>query len=193
MGSVKLKNAFPIVWGDLAYQNHWMRKITLAALVVGALSLAGVIALLNRKPMVVFLDSQANVIRPGSLISTETEVEKMARRYLETRYLWEVANQGDQLIRAKSFIASQSLKAFEKTASDLVAFSKGKNVSQRIYPTKILVNSKESKIEVVADRITEIQGLRAATLLRVSLYFQSGPRTAENPWGIYVIKEEEVQ
>lgn len=193
MGSVKLKNAFPIVWGDLAYQNHWMRKIALAALVVGALSLTGVIALLNRKPLVVMLDAQANVIRPGSQNSIETELEKMAHRYLEFRYIWEVGNQADQLMRAKSFIASQSLKAFEKTAAVLVAFSKGKNVSQRIYPTKILVNSKESKIEVVADRITEIQGLKAATLLRVSLYFQSGPRTAENPWGVYVIKEEEVQ
>lgn len=193
MGSIKLKSAFPIVWGDLAYQNHWMRKIALASLFVGALSMMGVLALLNRKPAFVFLDAQANVIRPGSQISAETEVEKMARRYLEVRYAWDANNQTEQLLRAKSFIASQSLKAFEKTASDLVSFSKGKNVSQRIYLTKILVNSKESRVETTADRITEIQGLKAATLLRVSLYFQNGPRTAENPWGLYVIKEEELQ
>lgn len=193
MGSIKLKNAFPIIWGDLAYQNHWLRKVTFGALLVGSLSLIGNFALLNRKPLVLMLDAQANVIRPGASISPESEGEKMARRYLEVRYVWDVANQANQLTRAKTFIAPQSLKAFDKTTADLIAFSKGKNVSQRVYPIKISVNSKDSKVEVVADRITEIQGLKAATLLRVNLHFQSGPRTNENPWGVYVIKEEEVQ
>ena len=193
MGSVKLKSTFPIVWGDLAYQNHWLRRITLGAILVGALSTVAVLALLNRKPLVVMLDAQANIIKPGGNATTETEAEKMARRYLEVRYVWDAANQADQLARTKAFIASQSMKAFEKTASDLVAFSKGKNVSQRVYPTKLSVNAKDNRVEIVADRITEIQGLKAATLLRVNLHYQNGSRTAENPWGVYVIKEEEVQ
>jgi len=193
MRSLQLKTSFPIVWGDLAFQNNWLRKIALTSLVMATLSLSLTIVLMNRKPLIVMMDAQANIVRSGATVPVESEAEKMARRYLDVRYVWQPSSQAAQLALAKRFIASQSLKAFEKTAAELVVFSKGKNVAQRVYPTAVGVDAKERRIEVTADRFTEIQGLKAATILRVNLFYQIGTRTLENPWGIYIIKEEEVQ
>lgn len=193
MRSLQLKTSFPIVWGDLAFQNNWLRKIALTSLIAAVLSFSLTIFLMNRKPLIVMLDAQANIVRPGATTPVELEAEKMARRYLDVRYAWQPGNQTAQLALAKRFIASQSLRAFENTATELIAFSKGKNVAQRVYPTVVGVDTKERRIEVVADRFTEIQGLKAATILRVNLFYQIGTRTLENPWGIYITKEEEAQ
>lgn len=193
MGSLKIKTNFPIVWGDLAYQNQWLRRIAIMAIGLALLSTLIVAVLLKRKPQIVVIDSQAYVVSIQGSAPLENEIEKATRRYLELRYVWQPDNQSSQLSSAKSFVAPQSLRAFEKTSADLVTFSKGKNVAQRVYPTSIHLNAKESRVEVVADRFTEIQGLKAATVLRVNLIYQTGPRTSDNPWGIYIIKEEEVQ
>ena len=191
MGS--LKSSYPIVWGDLAFQNQWLRKITIISLCLSLLSLTLAISLMKRKPQFVILGAQANVVQADGALSLESEVEKAARKYLELRYIWQPDDQAAHLAMAKSFVAIPSLKAFEKTASELVAFSNGKNVSQRIYPTSLSVDVKANRIQVIADRFTEIQGLKATTILRVNLIYQTGPRSLENPWGIFISKEEEVQ
>lgn len=151
------------------------------------------IILAGRQPTIVALDSGSSVINQQSTTSLQADAERTARRYLEFRYTWNPANKAAQLAFANKFIAPQSLKAFEKTSFDLVTFSKGKNVAQRVYPISVVANPKVSRVEVMADRFTEIQGLKAATVLRVGLVYQTGPRTLENPWGIYIVKEEESQ
>lgn len=193
MKPIQIKSGFPIVWGDLAFQNRWLRVIVMAALAVATISTATSAVLLRRKPVIVTLDQCGSVSLPGEPAPIEVEVEKAVRRYVDLRYSWKPENQAAILNSAKDFVAPQSLKAFEKTASELVTFSKGKNVSQRVYVTSTAVDAKASRIQVAADRFTEIQGLKAATALRVTLTYQTGPRTYENPWGIYVVKEEEVQ
>jgi hypothetical protein len=163
------------------------------SLTITAVSMTTSATLLQRKPVVVALDQCGNIEAQAGAAPLESEAEKAARRYLDYRYTWKPETQGANLAMAKSFVAPQSFKAFEKSAADLISFSKGKNVAQRIYPTSITVDAKDGRILATADRFTEIQGLKAATLLRVTLTFQPGPRTYENPWGIYVIKEEEAQ
>ena len=193
MGSLKLKTSFPIILGDLSFQNQWLRKMVGVSLFGTVIALLLVLAAANRKPLIVTMDTQANVIQPADDPTIESRAEKMVRRYLEFRYAWQPTNLPAQLSFAKNFVAAQSVKAFEKTASDLAAFSNGKGVSQRIYPISISVVAKDHHVEVTADRFTEIQGLKAATVLRVNLLYEVGTRTLENPWGVYIVKEEEVQ
>lgn len=193
MKPIKFKTNFPTVWGDLAYQNQMLRAFSMLALLVTIMSISVTFMLVGRKPTIVTLDSQANLIPPTGQVAIELEAEKAARRYLDLRYTWLPSNQSTALTAAKNFVAPQSMKAFEKTVADLVAFSKGKNVGQRVYPTSVAVDAKDDRIKISADRFTEIQGLKAATYLRVNLIYQTGPRTIANPWGIYVVKEEEVQ
>jgi hypothetical protein len=193
MKTLKLKSSFPLVWGDLAFQNQLLRQVTMAALLITILSMGTTLMLLRRKVNIIALNQRAEVVEQMNGVSVEQEVERAARRYVDYRYVWQPSNQAANLAQAKDFIAPQSVKAFEKTAMELVNFSKGKGVAQRIYPTSIIVDAKSNRVRIVADRFTEIQGLKAATYLQTNLSYQTGPRTSMNPWGIYIIKEEEVQ
>jgi hypothetical protein len=162
-------------------------------LVVTAFALCTSAILIRRKPIIVALDQCASVSALSDAPPIEAEVDKAARKYVDLRYSWGPDTLAVHLTRAKSFVASQSLKAFEKTITDLQTFSKGKTIGQRVYPTTVNPDAKNSKVQIIGDRFTEIQGLKAATILRVTLTYQTGPRTLENPWGIYVVKEEEAQ
>jgi hypothetical protein len=193
MTQIKLKTSFPHVWGDLAFQNNWLRLGMTLCLTITALSLCTSVVLIRRKPQIVALDQCANVAVLADAPPLEAEVDKAVRKYAELRYSWGADTQVTHLSRAKSFVAPQSLKSFDKTITDLQTFSKGKNIAQRVYPSAVNVDTKGNRVQIIGDRFTEIQGLKAATILRVTLTYQTGPRTLENPWGIYVIKEEEVQ
>ncbi|MGE3263190.1 MAG: hypothetical protein AB7K68_15525 [Bacteriovoracia bacterium] len=76
---------------------------------------------------------------------------------------------------------------------NVIRFSVDKIVAQRAYPVEIRVDLKKGIAVIEGDRITSIQGLKAAGDLRLELGFESGPRTEQNPWGVYVSKEKEFQ
>jgi hypothetical protein len=193
MKSIKIKSGFPTVWADLAYQNQLLKRFATGSIIVAFLSLSMALLLAKRKPIITTVDTHACVLPATEPASLEDEVDHAVRAYVKYRYEWKNETLSLQFLSAKYFVASQSIKAFEKTASDLATFLKGKSVSQRIYATGINVDTKAGKAQVTADRFTEIQGLKAATVLRTNLIYQTGPRTEQNPWGIYVIKEEEIQ
>jgi len=193
MTQIKLKSSFPKALGDLAFQNQWLRYGMILCLAVTALTLCAATTSMRRGPHIVALDQCGAVAGLAEAPPIEAEVDKAARKYVELRYTWGPENLTVHLARAKAFVASQSLRAFEKTIADLQTFAKGKTIGQRIYPTAVNVDVKASRVQLIGDRFTEIQGLKAATILRVTLTYQAGPRTLENPWGIYVVKEEEAQ
>ncbi|RYZ81152.1 MAG: hypothetical protein EOP06_24020, partial [Proteobacteria bacterium] len=64
-------------------------------------------------------------------------------------------------------------------------------LTQRAYPREILVSHDGSRVNIRGDRITSIQGFYAAAELKLELTIESGSRTKENPWGVYIIKERE--
>ena len=75
--------------------------------------------------------------------------------------------------------------------ADIIKFSTSKAVAQRIYPDRVAVDLAKRTASISGDRVTAIQGLKAAGDLRLELTFDSGPRTAQNPWGLYILKERE--
>lgn len=193
MTPISIKAGFPEVLGNLSFQNRWLRLGMMFCLIITALSLCTSAALIRRKPTIIALDQCGNVKLLINLPPIEVQAEQAARKYVSFRYIWSPETQASNLAQAKGFVAPQSLKAFEKTITDLQTFSKGKGVSQRVYPTSVSVDAKSNRIQVTGDRFTEIQGLKAATTLHVTLTYQSGTKTLDNPWGIYFVKEEEVQ
>lgn len=74
---------------------------------------------------------------------------------------------------------------------NVVRFSSERMVSQRVYPGEIQVDLKKGLATISGDRITSIQGLKAAGDLKLELSYESGPRTTLNPWGVYISKERE--
>ena len=70
-------------------------------------------------------------------------------------------------------------------------FTNGRSVSQRAYARSVDVDMSKKTVFVVADRINEIESLKAATEIRVAFKYVVGDRTVSNPWGIYIEKEAE--
>ena len=115
------------------------------------------------------------------------------REYLKYRYNWTPKTVSSQVGKAGDFILSSTRRAFEGSMQNVVRFSVDKIVAQRAYPVEIRVDLKNSVVVIEGDRITSIQGLKAAGDLRLELGFESGPRTEKNPWGVYISKDKEYQ
>lgn len=126
-----------------------------------------------------------------ALPKAEDEIREAVKYYLGKRYHW---NPGDVELKMKdtaSYIAPTAIKAFRMAASNIVLFSTGKIVSQKIYPERIEIDLNKKVALITGDRLTTIQGMKAAGDLKLELTFESGPRTKENPWGLYISKERE--
>lgn len=191
MNSTQLIHGYPKVWADLAFQNRYLRLISLIALSLATISASLSASLAHRKPAVIALDRCAQPLPTVESPSPAVEAEAAARRYIAARYGWDSNTLGAGLKDAKPLIAARSTKAFDKTVRDLIDFGKGKTIAQRVYPTRIAVDVAHQVVKATGDRITEIQGMRVASVLQVALSYETGPRTFENPWGIYIVKEEE--
>jgi hypothetical protein len=111
--------------------------------------------------------------------------------YIDLRYKWTPKEIKTQLNTAKAFILPKNLKAFETASVNLTKFAIEKGVTQRIFPETISVSIPNKTVRVLGDRITSIQGLKAAADLKLEFTIESGERTKENPWGIYITKERE--
>lgn len=194
--TVHLKNSnLPKMIGDLMHSNQFLKLFAVIAGAIAILSMIVAVGSLNKAPMVIPLNPNGNVIdRAQTPPKPEVEIESAIRRYLDLRYRWEPKTIQSQIKEAQKFIAKDALKAFQSATAPILRFSSEKQVSQRVYPTdRIAVNLDQKAVFVTGDRVTEIQGLRAVGNLKLTLSFESGSRTAENPWGIYITKEREEQ
>lgn len=123
----------------------------------------------------------------------EVEIERAIREYLKFRYNWEPKTIANNVSKAEAFILPGTRKAYSSAMESVVRFSAEKLVVQRVYPERILIDLKKNVATIRGDRITEIQGMKAAGDLRLQLSLDFGARTVANPWGVYVAKETEGQ
>jgi hypothetical protein len=97
----------------------------------------------------------------------------------------------EKLNQAQEMIHPSAMKAYLGAAQNVVRFSTEKQVSQRVYGKGFDFDLARKTVQVSGDRITSIQNLKAAGDLKLELTFDFGPRTKDNPWGIYINKEVE--
>ena len=181
----------PKALGELAHSNQFLKTSVLVSYGLCALLVLLSIFLSRRAPVVLALTPKATVLEVTDPPNPEDEVTRAVVAYVERRYKWEPKTVSANLRQAEAFILPQSRKAFETAIADVIRFATEKNVMQRVYPIQVLVDLGKGAALVVGDRVTAMQGLKAAGDLRLELSFESGPRTKENPWGIYVTKERE--
>lgn len=194
MNAIKIKinaPAFPKLLADLSHSNQYLKVFA-----IGSLALSLVLSILlfvafARKPIVIAMTENAQVLKHAELPNPETEIRQAIQGYLEARYNWTSQTIDHQLEKAQTFVASSVMKNFVQGVANVKRFSKEKVVTQRAYASNLGVDLKRGVVLVTGDRITEIQGMRAAGPLNLELSFQSGPRTTENPWGVYIVKETE--
>lgn len=182
----------PKLLGDLMHSNQFLKIFSLAALGISVLAMATTLVLSAKPPLILTLSPNGQEVKKqADLPKAEDQVEAAVRKYIELRYRWEPKNVQSNLASATDFIHPNSRKAFQTSISNVIRFSTEKQVTQRAYPVLVKVNIQDKVVQVLGDRITAIQGMMAAGPLKLELSFESGDRTKENPWGIYISKEKE--
>jgi hypothetical protein len=190
--TTKLKMPFlPKMMAELMHSNQFLKFFVMAELILAFVLTVAVFVMATKEPMVITFDSQGKTIDKTVLPKAEDQIREGIKRYLEKRYQWEPENVIKKLRDSEEFISPQALKAFQGAVGNVSKFSKEKIVSQKVYPEKIEVDLKKGVALITGDRVTSIQGLKAAGNLKLELTFESGPRTQNNPWGLYISKERE--
>lgn len=185
--------SLPKMLSDLTYKYHILVILSLGSLVVAALSMILAIVLSVKAPTVMAFSKNAEVLEKSDLPKPEDEVRLAITRYIDIRYKWDAKSVSENIKKAESFIGVKSLAAFQNNMASVVKFALDRDVLQRVYPTDMKVDLKSQTVFITGDRVTAVQGLKAAGNLNLALEFESGPRTLNNPWGIYITKEKEGQ
>jgi len=190
--NIKLKSALlPKMLSDLTHSNQFLKFFSLTLLLLMFMLLGVVLVMTTKEPLVITLGPDGKSFERTVLPKQEDQVREAVKHYIEKRYQWEPKNVLKKLKTSESFILPNVLKAFQAAVSNVAKFSTEKVVSQKIYPEKILINLEKSTALITGDRVTTIQGMKAAGTLKLELTYENGPRTAENPWGLYISKERE--
>lgn len=189
---IKLEAAkLPKALSDLIHSNQFLKLFSIFSVAVSALSLIFNLTMMSRAPLVLTLAADAKSLEQREMPKPEDEIKTAIKRYIELRYKWEPSSVKDRLKLAETFIAPQSLAAYQLATTNVSKFSIDRQVMQRVYADKVEVNLEKKTVAIFGDRVTAIQGLKAAGDLKLELSFDSGPRTRLNPWGVYVVKERE--
>lgn len=184
------KTSYPKMVTDLATQNHFLKLLAYGLTGVTTLLLILVIFLLKKSPDVIAIDPNGSVASVSHELHV-SHVEAAAKKYIEYRYSWNPQNISGQLNLAEDFIYSSLKGSFKKSLNETIKFVRDRQVVQKVYPNEIKVDLKNKTVTVVADRITEFDSLKAATVLKTTLNFDLDTVTEENPWGIFFTKETE--
>lgn len=190
--TIGFKNSmYPKMIGQLLHSNQFLKMFSISALVLVFMVLGVILVMATKEPMVITLGSDGKAIERVTLPKAEDQIQEGIKRYLEKRYQWEPENVVKKLKESEEFITASSMKAFKNAVFNVAKFSTEKIVSQKVYPNEIKVNLATGTAYITGDRVTSIQGLKAAGNLKLELTFESGLRTQNNPWGIYISRERE--
>lgn len=183
--------SLPKIVGELVHSNQFLKVFSMSALVLLFMVLGIVMVMATKEPMVITLGPDGKAIERTILPKAEDQIREGIKRYLEKRYQWEPENVIKKLKESEEFITPKALKAFQGAVANVAKFSTEKIVSQKVYAEKIEINLKNQTALITGDRVTSIQGLKAAGNLKLELTFENGPRNPNNPWGLYISKERE--
>lgn len=194
MDTKQLKNSqFPKMLSDLSHTNQFLKIFSMVTLCLVLASFFVIFSLTNQEPVILTLTPEGKTLEKTKMPKAEDLIREGINRYLEKRYTWVPSDVQKKLADSSFFVSPTSQKAFGEAMANIIHFSLEKQVAQKVYPSNIEINIKDGTALVTGDRVTAIQGLKAAGNLKLQLSFESGPRTKENPWGIYITKEKEEQ
>ena len=190
---IKLKmKQLPKALSDLMHSNQFLKMSAFSAYLICGL-LVTLLFYQSVKPTpVLTLAPDGSVYQTAPPPKPEVEIERAIREYMKYRYNWEPKTVSTRINEAQEFILPATKKTFGTSMASVVKFSTEKLVGQKVYPEKIQISLSKSTATVIGDRITSIQGIKAAGELRVDLTFDSGPRTKNNPWGVYISSEKDM-
>lgn len=190
--SMQLKiRKLPKALGELSHSNQFLKISTFSLLVLCGVILMILFYQTTKAPVVLSMAPDGSVYKEAVKPDPKVEIERAIREYLKHRYNWTPKTVTANVEQARVFILPSTLKVFDGSMQSVVRFSSERIVAQRVYPIDIEIDLKKGVAMIAGDRITSIQGLKAAGDLNLQLGFESGPRTERNPWGVYIQKELE--
>lgn len=190
--TIQLKlSRYPKAMARLLHSNQFLKMFSAGILGICLLLLLALVSLIGQPPVVITLSEKGMPILEATQVNAEDHARAALNQYLSTRYTWTPETVKEHLNQTKAFILSKNLKAFQSASLGIQKFAAERSVSQKLYPGRIEVSMSKSVALVRGDRVTTIQGLKAAGDLKLELTFEAGTRTKENPWGIYITKEKE--
>lgn len=183
----------PKALAELSHSNQFLKVSTFSLFALCGLLVMVLFYQATKAPVVLSLATDGSVYVDAPKPDPKVEIERAVREYLKHRYNWTPKTVATQVEQSRAFIQPSILKVFDSAMQNVVRFSTERIVIQRIYPVDVEVDMKKGIVMILGDRITSIQGLKAAGDLKLELGFESGPRTEKNPWGIYVSREKDFQ
>lgn len=175
---------------QFAIENFNIKYLCAGLLAVTFLLTLLVLFLVKQGPLVIALDNTGEISKIESKV-TDLQIQAAVKEYINYRYSWDEKTISESISKAKFFVLPSLTQAFERSMLEVQKFVREKKVKQRVYPKNVVLDLKEKKVTVVADRITEFDNLKAATEMKITFQFTLDDRTVVNPWGIYITKELE--
>lgn len=183
-------SSYPKAMQQFAIENFNIKYLCAGLLAITFLLTLLVLFLVKQGPLVIALDNTGEISKIESKV-TDLQVQAAVKEYINYRYSWDEKTISESLSKAKFFVLPSLTQAFERSMLEVQKFVREKKVKQRVYPKNVVLDLKEKKVTVVADRITEFDNLKAATEMKITFQFTAEDRTVVNPWGIYITKESE--
>lgn len=183
-------SSYPKAMQQFAIENFNIKYLCAGLLAVTFLLTLLVLFLVKQGPLVIALDNTGEISKIESKV-TDLQIQAAVKEYINYRYSWDEKTISESISKAKFFVLPSLTQAFERSMLEVQKFVREKKVKQRVYPKNVVLDLKEKKVTVVADRITEFDNLKAATEMKITFQFTAEDRTVVNPWGIYITKESE--
>jgi hypothetical protein len=181
----------PNLQGRLLHSNQFLKLFAFMSLAISLFLTALLAYFLEKPPRVLTFNALGAPLTESAKNAPETEIQAAATEYIQNRYIWTPSDIGAKFGRAKNFVLEKDKAAFDTAVAEVIKFVTEKSVSQKVYPSSLDVSFKQGIVRVSGERITTVQGLKAASDLKLELTFVSGDRSEANPWGIYIVKERE--
>ncbi len=181
------------VWGNETAQNQILKGLLLVTLALCAIQAIAITCLGLRKPVLIAVSSAETRVLVPSAPNEEilnAEIKRVLSTYLSAHHNWEWAKIHASFEAAARYIGSDFRKRFFEANREQERIAAEKKISQLFYISDLQLDLKSKVATVRGDRILVIENLRAANPMTLELTFDYGPRTVQNPEGIYVTAEK---
>ena len=192
-----IKRPYFEIWGAEESQNKILKWLILYYTLIIMVETGVIAVMANRKPKIIAIGdqkSQVLVMKEPRKEILEDELDRTVRNYALTHYSWDYGTIEAAHREAAKYVSEKFQKSFLKSNEEQVRFVKEKKVTQKVYVSDaVKIDSKALSARIHLDRIYSIDGLTGSSPITLDLRFEYGPRTDENPEGIYIIDEKLAQ
>ena len=182
------------IWGSEEAQNAFLKLLLIVLAAFFVVQSGALTALALRKPVLIAVgekESRVLTLTPPGEALLQAELKRLVRQYVETKYNWDYTTIETAHQAATRYVSEKYIKAFIAANAGQVRAVHEKKVNERVYVSgEIQVDNGHLTARVPMDRVFSVDGIRATSPLTLEIKFEYGPRTPQNPEGVYITGEK---